>query len=85
MRHKWYFHGVDSRGGGPIEWRLSPDKAYAYNSRDAAQVQADLLNRGVHYITEDETGKKHHFHHFRVENAGENLFVICFDVNSFPN
>jgi hypothetical protein len=75
--YKWYFYGVDAPN---IVWQMEREKAFKFPSREIAKQESDLLNRGHHLITPSEGGGKLRFHNFRVEDGGDNTFVICFDA-----
>jgi hypothetical protein len=75
--YKWYFYGVDAP---QIAWNGNRDKAFKYSSRESAQQESDLLNRGHHLIRPSDGGARLLFHNFRVEETSDNTFVICFDA-----
>jgi hypothetical protein len=74
--HKWYFCGVD----GPISWNTDRERAFRFSSREDAEGAAKALNSGRHLITPSDGGARLRFHNFRVEEASQNSFLICFDA-----
>ncbi len=75
--HKWYFCSVD---GPNIAWEKDRERAFKFSSKEDAEPEATLLNSGHHLIAPSDGGARLRFHNFRVEEAGQNSFVICFDA-----
>ena len=75
--HKWYFCSVD---GPNITWEKDSERAFKFSSKEIAEQNAKLLNSGRHLITPAEGDARLLFHNFRVEEAGQGSFLICFDA-----
>jgi hypothetical protein len=72
-----YFYSVD---GTDIEWFRESEKALTFTSKETAEREATTLNLGHHLITPSDGSGKLLFQNFRVEEMGQNSFIICFDA-----
>ncbi|MGA7948483.1 MAG: hypothetical protein WCF73_06335 [Candidatus Sulfotelmatobacter sp.] len=76
--HKWYFCSVD---GPNITWEEKDrERAFKFSSKGDAERDTKLLNSGHHLIPQSDGGARLWFHNFRIEEAGQNNFLICFDA-----